>query len=263
MASPDDLIRQGDVASARAALIEEVRAKPDNRPARMFLSQVLLVLGEWDKAITHMKAIANLSPEAMTLFVAYERAISAEKVREQVFAGTTAPVALVPGEPWLEKLMRALAAEVKGDAEAAATLRAEAYDEAPETPGDADGKRFTFIADADARFGPCLEVVLDGRYGLVPFSAVASLTSQGAKDLRDFVFLPARLTLKSGQAGNVFLPVRYPGTQNDADNLVKLGRKTEFDGRGDLGNAGRGQRVWDLGGEDLAILDLRKLTFDA
>ena len=72
MPSPDELIRQGDVAGARAALIDEVRARPDDRRARMFLSQVLMVLGEWDKALTHMKAIANLSPEAMTLFTAYD-----------------------------------------------------------------------------------------------------------------------------------------------------------------------------------------------
>ena len=64
MASPDELIRQGDAVAARAALVEEVRARPDDRRARMFLSQVLMVLGEWDKALTHMKAIASLSPLA-------------------------------------------------------------------------------------------------------------------------------------------------------------------------------------------------------
>lgn len=262
MASPDDLIRQGDVAAARAALIDEVRAKPDDRRARMFLSQVLLVLGEWDKALTHMKAIAGLSPEALTLFTAYDRAVAAEKSREAVFAGKQAPVGLVPGEGWFDKLLAALASDATGEAAKAASLRTEAYDEAPETPGEADGKRFTFIADADARFGPALEVILDGRYGLIPFAAVSELTTDGAKDLRDFVWLPARLTLKSGRAGNCFLPARYPGSQGDSDNLIKLARQTAFDARGDLGNAGRGQRVWDAGDSEIAILELRKLVFD-
>src|SRR6186997_3377296 len=133
MASADDLIRLGDVSGARAALIEEVRAKPDDRKARMFLSQVLLVLGEWDKALTHMKAIANLSPEALTLYTAYDRLVTAEKSREAVFAAKSAPAGLVPspGE-WFDKLLGALAAELKGDATGAAGLRAAAYDEAPE-----------------------------------------------------------------------------------------------------------------------------------
>ena len=263
MPSPDELIKTGDVAGARAALIEEVRAKPDNRPARMFLSQVLLVLGEWDKALTHMKAIANLSPEAMTLFTAYDRAITAEKTREAVFAGKEAPASLVAATPWFDALLRALHAELKGDAVTAAELRAQAFDDAPETPGEADGTRFGFIADADARFGPAIEVIIDGRYGFVPFAEIVELTTEGATDLRDLVWLPARLTLKSGQAGNCFLPTRYPGAAHDADGQVKLARKTEWDNHGDLGNAGRGQHLYDADGAELALLALRRLKFDA
>ena len=63
----------------------------------MFLSQVLLVLGEWDKALTHMKALANLSPEALTLFTAYDRAITAEKQRDAVFASLGDALAAVQG----------------------------------------------------------------------------------------------------------------------------------------------------------------------
>lgn len=261
MASPDELIRQGDAVAARAALVEEVRARPDDRRARMFLSQVLMVLGEWDKALTHMKAIASLSPEAMTLFTAYDRAIAAEKQREAVFAGKAAPVPLVTAAPWFADLLGAIAAEAKGDAAAAASLRTAAFDGAPDTPGEADGTSFAFLADADARFGPALEVILDGRYGLVPFESVSELTCDGVTDLRDLVFLPARLTLKTGQAGNVFLPARYPGAAADPDQLIRLARKTEWDDHGDLGNAGRGQRVLDADGAEIALLSLRRLSF--
>jgi type VI secretion system protein ImpE len=263
MPSPDELIRAGDLAAARAALVDEVRARPDHRPARMFLSQVQLLLGEWDKALTHMKALAGLSPEALTLFTAYDRLVTAEKTRESVFAGQAAPVALEDGGPWFDALVSALAADIKGDAGAAASLREQAFNDAPDTPGDVDGHRFSFIADADARFGPSLEAMLDGRYGLIPFEAIASLESDGAKDLRDLVWLPARLTLKSGKAGHVFIPTRYPGAPSSPDPLVKLARKTEWTGRADLGNAGAGQRLLDAEGHEVALLDLRRLIFDA
>ena len=263
MASPDELIRAGDVAAARAALIEEVRARPDDRKARMFLSQVLLVLGEWDKALTHMKALANLSPEALTLFTAYDRAITAEKQREAVFAAKAAPEGLAPAGPWFQKLLQALAAETGGDVEAAAALRGEAFDEAPETSGDADGAAFDFIADADSRFGPALEAIVDGKYGLVPFEAIVDLSCDGARDLRDLVWMPARLTLKTGQSGHVFLPVRYPGAATDPDAAIKLARKTEWEDLGDIGNHGRGQRVFDAGDAEIALLELRRLTFGA
>lgn len=263
MASPDDLIRTGDVAAARAALIEEVRARPDDRKSRMFLSQLLLVLGEWDKALTHMKMLANLSPEALTLFTAYDRAITAEKQREAVFAGKAEPEALAPAGPWFQLLLQALAAETKGDVEAAARLRAEAFDLAPETRGDADGAAFEFIADADARFGPSLEAIVDGKYGLVPFEAIVELTCDGVRDLRDLVWMPARISLRTGQSGHVFLCARYPGAATDADSAIRLARKTEWEDRGELGNHGRGQRVFDAGETEIALLDLRRLTFAA
>lgn len=261
MASPDELIKAGDVAAARAALVEEVRARPDDRKSRMFLSQVLLVLGEWDKALTHMKTLANLSPEALTLFTAYDRAIAAEKTREAVFAGTATPEALAPGGPWFQLLLQAIAAETRGDAVAAATLRAEAFDQAPETKGQADGEAFDLITDADSRFGPSLEAIIDGKYGLVPFEAIVELTLDGVTDLRDLVWMPARMSLKTGQSGHVFLPVRYPGAAADPDTAIKLARKTEWEDGGDLGNRGRGQRVFDAGEREIAILELRRLTF--
>lgn len=263
MASADDHIRAGDVAAARAALVEEVRARPDDRKARMALSQLLLVLGEWDKALTHMKALANLSPEALTLFTAYDRAVAAEKQREAVFAGKAPPEGLAPGGPWFQLLLQALAAEAKGDAETAARLRAEAFDAAPETKGKADDLAFDFIADADSRFGPALEAIVEGKYGLIPFEAVVELSLDGVRDLRDLVWMPARITLKTGQSGHVFLPVRYPGAAADEDPAVRLARKTEWIDRGDLGNHGRGQRVFDAGEAEVAILELRRLTFDA
>ena len=263
MASPDDLIRAGDVAAARAALIEEVRARPDDRKARMFLSQLLLVLGEWDKALTHMKTLASLSPEALTLFTAYDRAVTAEKQREAVFAGKALPEALAPAGPWFQLLLQALAAETAGDVEAAARLRAEAFDQAPETKGEADGVPFDFIADADARFGPSLEAIVDGKYGLVPFEAIVELTCDGVRDLRDLVWMPARISLRTGQSGHVFLCARYPGAAADADAAIKLARKTEWEDSGELGNHGRGQRVLDAGDHEVALLELRRLTFAA
>jgi type VI secretion system protein ImpE len=262
MSAADEAIEAGDVAAARAALIDEVRAKPDDRAARMFLIQVQMVLGEWDKALTHIRTLANLSPEAMTFQAAYDRLIAAERQREAVFKGQARAEALAEGGPWFGQLIDALAADASGDAETATRLRAQAYDEAPETPGEADGHRFEFIADTDARLGPALEVIIDGRYGLVPFEAITLLESEGAKDLRDIVWLPVRLTLKSGRSGAVFIPTRYPGAGAEADGMLKLARRTEWDERGDLGNAGRGQRVLDAGGADIDLLTLRRLTFE-
>lgn len=263
MPGADEAIKAGDVAAARAALIEEVRARPEDRAARMFLIQVLMVLGEWDKALTHIRALANLSPEALTFQTAYDRLIAGERSREAVLRGEAAAEKLADGGPWFDKLIQGLAADARGDAAAATALRTEAFDGMPETPGEVDGARFRAFVDTDARFGPALEAIIDGRYGLVPFEAVSRLESAGAQNLRDLVWLPVQLTLKSGKSGAVFLPARYPGAQNESDGMLKLARRTEWTDRGDLGSAGRGQRVFDADGSDIDLLSLRRLVFDA
>jgi type VI secretion system protein ImpE len=160
-------------------------------------------------------------------------------------------------------LIDALDAEFKGDPGAAGALRQRAFEESPETPGTADGGAFTFITDADARFGPCLEAIIDGVYGLIPFEAVAAVQSAGPADLRDLVWQPAGLTLRSGRNGMAFLPARYPGAATDPDDLVKLARKTEWQTRPGLGPVGRGQRVFDADGRELALLSLRRIDFAA
>ncbi len=246
MPSADELIKAGDVAGARAALIEEVRAKPDDKAARIFLAQLLCVLGEWDKAQTHLRAAASAHPSAMMLSATLGQVILAEKAREDVFAGRAAPAALAGGDwPWMQALLAALAAETKGDLAAAGPSRAQAFEESPETPGHADGTRFDFLSDADARFGPCVEAIVDGRYGLVPFAAIAEIRTEGPKDLRDLVWLTVGLTFRTGASGMAFLPVRYPGAAADPDDLIKLARKTEWTPREGLGSLGRGQRVYD------------------
>jgi type VI secretion system protein ImpE len=264
MPDAGELIRKGDLGGARAALVEEVRANPGDMRPRMFLSQVLCVLGEWDKAEAHLRAMASAEAPAMMLQKTLSQVIAAERVREDVFAGRVAmPVLVDSPAPWVASLTAALEAEHKGDLAAAGAMRAQAFEDSPETPGTADGTAFTFITDADARFGPCLEAIIDGQYGLIPFEAVAALQSAGPADLRDLVWQPVGLTLRSGRNGMAFLPARYPGAAGDPDDLVRLARKTEWQNRPGLGPAGRGQRVFDADGTEIALLSLRRIDFAA
>ena len=81
-----------------------------------------------------------------------------------------------------------------------ARLRADALGAAPATAGSLDGTEFEWIADADSRLGPVLEVVINGRYGWAPFSELTQVTIEAPADLRDMVWAPAQLTLLNGGA---------------------------------------------------------------
>ena len=259
MSKADELLAAGDLEGARAALVETVRAAPADQSARLFLLQLMMVCGEWDKAAVQAKALTSLSPQAEMLSVLCNQLIAGERQREDAFAGRQPFKVLVPTSPWVDDLAAALTALAAGDIGQAEALRDSAFDAAPNTPGECDGRKFGWIADADPRFGPCLEVVIAGAWGLVPFEAIAAINSEGAKELRDLAWLPVQLELRSGQTAAAFLPTRYPGAASENATL-RLARGTDWR-EGPLGDVGAGQRLFSLSdGEDLPILELRRLT---
>jgi type VI secretion system protein ImpE len=261
MADADELLRAGDLDGARAALVETVKRAPNDQQGRMFLFQLMCVSGEWDKAAIQLRALAQVSAEAQMLAMAYGQAIEAEKLRAQVFAGTAQPALLVSSSAWAGDLVGALAALAQGRVADAEALRDQAFDAAPETPGELDGVAFDWVADGDSRFGPALEAIIAGQWGIVPFDAIERITSEGPRDLRDIVWYPVQLAFKSGQSVAALLPARYPGSETSADNAIRLARATDWVDQ-PWGQAGVGQHEWSLSdGSDVGLLSLRKLVF--
>ena len=260
MANADDLLRSGDLDGARAALVETVRSEPANVPARMFLFQLLAVAGEWDKARRQLATIAQMSGEAQMLAVAYGQAIDAEAVRANVFAGKVRANQHV-ASPWVDGVIDAIEHFASGRIAEGDAARDAAFDDAAETPGEIDGEKFDWIADADGRFGPCFEAIIAGKYGLQAFDQVEWINSSGAGDLRDIVWYPVQIGFKSGQSVAAMLPARYPGSEFSTSVPERLGRATSWVDQ-DWGQAGIGQHIWSLSTEtDLDLLSLRKLSF--
>ncbi len=262
MADADALLRQADVDGARAALVEAVRAAPGDQRLRMFLFQLLAISGEWDKARNQLQSLAQLSPEAQMLSVTYNQAIEAEKAREAVFSGAAEAQLLMGEGGWAEGVARALTKFARGEDAEGEALRDAAFDEAPEMPGTCDGRRFDWISDSDSRFGPTFEVILGGKYGLLPFDEIKSITSTGPEDLRDTIWYPVEMEFRNGHSAAAFLPARYPGTEKATSGLERLGRVTEWTER-DWGQQGSGQRLWTFSDDrDCGILEFRKIEFD-
>lgn len=259
MSSADERLASGDIDGARALLVDRVRSAPEDQAARLFLFQLMAVSGEWDKAASQLRALAQIAPDAQMLSVVYGQLLEAEKLRAAAFAGGGPVPVLVESSPWVRDWADDLALLLSGDVGAGLARRTELLDAAPDTPGQWNGESFGWIMDADARFGPTFEAIVNGNWGIIPFEAVQEITSEGPRDLRDLVWLPIGMTLRSGQGAAGFLPVRYPGTEIDADAAVKLSRMTNWVG-GDGGDTGLGQRllITDSGAE-MDILSLRRL----
>jgi type VI secretion system protein ImpE len=261
--TPEEHLKSGDPDAALAALQILVRAKPADVKLRIFLFQLLCVLGDWNRAIRQLKVCGELDPGALQMAQAYREAIICEVYREKVFAGDKAP--LVFGEPqeWLAWLIEAQKMLAQGDAAAAAELRAKAFDAAPATTGDLDGVPFEWIADADMRFGPVLEAVVNGRYFWLPFAQISSITFDPPTDLRDAVWTAANIRLANEGSVVALVPTRYPGTGQTGTPAEKLARATSWADVGAETFVGTGQRLLSTDAGDVALLDARLIKFDA
>ena len=256
-----DLLKAGDLSGALASLQDSVRANPDDAKLRTFLFQLLCVMGDWKRAVTQLKLCAQLDAAALPMAQTYREAIICEVFREKVFAGEKD--ALIFGEPqdWVALLAQSLKALTQGKADKAAELRDQAFEKAPTTSGTLDEQDFEWIADADMRLGPVLEIIINGKYFWMPFNVLASLRIEPPQDLRDTVWTAANLTLLNGGELVGLIPTRYAGTAERGNDAMKLSRVTEWE---DLGNdtfAGLGQRLLTTDQAEVSLMDTRNFQF--
>lgn len=256
----EELLKSGDPDAALKALQGAVRSDAANANLRIFLFQLLCVLGDWNRAIAQLKVSAELDPEATPMAQTYREAIICEVYREKVFAGEKEP--LIFGEPqeWTAMMVDALKAQAAGQPQYAAEARARAFDAAPAVAGQIDGQDFEWIADADMRLGPLLEIIVNGRYFWMPFSALRHATFDPPADLRDAVWTPANLTLANGGDIVALIPTRYVGTTVSGSAAAKLALATDWADLGHDAFVGTGQRLLTTDQGDHALMDIRALT---
>jgi protein involved in temperature-dependent protein secretion len=78
----------------------------------------------------------------------------------------------------------------------------------------------------------------------------------------DLLWTSARVTTTGGFTMHCHLPVRYPGTHRHEDDGVKLGRVTDWTAVTGSYLRGAGQHVFEAGGRETALLEIREATFD-
>lgn len=257
----DAALAAGDLAASRAHLVEAIRNQPGEPGLRSFLFQLSCVLGDWTRADRQLDMLGQLQPDALDMVADYRAAIAAEAVRAAVMAGTIPPDIFGDPKPWAQDLAEALRLEARGEPTAAADLRSRALDAAPAVPGTLDGTGFAWLADADTRFGPVLEVVMNGAYRWLALSDLTGLELTAPSDLRDVVWSVGIATFAEGAQWPVLIPARYPGTEASGDPALMLGRRTEWRALGAEGHAaGLGQRLLAHEAGDVGLLDLRSLT---
>ena len=257
---PHKHLRNGEVTAALDAVQDQVRAEPSESSHRVFLFQLLCVLGQWDRALTQLNVAGEMDAATLGMVQVYREALANEALRVEVFAGHKTPLIFGDPEQWVALLLEALKLSASGEIAKSEELRAAALETAPATAGKLNGQEFAWIADADSRIGPNLEAIINGRYFWVPFHHIAEIRIEEPEDLRDLVWVPAELRWQNEGEAVALIPTRYPGSESSGDPQIQLARRTEWQDQGENLYAGLGQRTFVTDQEECSLLEVRNIT---
>lgn len=258
----EEKLRAGHLDEALTELQNQVRKHPADAKHRIFLFQLLAVMGQWDRALNQLNVAGDLDAGALAMVQTYREALHCEALRAQVFAGDRSPLLFGDPQPWVALLLEALRLTAQGQPAQAQALREQAFEAAPATSGRIDGQDFQWIADADSRLGPILEAIINGRYYWIPFQHILTIQIEEPTDLRDLVWMPAYFTWANGGQTVGLIPTRYPGSEASPDPQVRLARKTEWIEQGPGLYAGFGQRMLATDANEYPLMDIRATSLN-
>ncbi len=257
-----DLIRAGKLEEARKQIVDEVRLAPADLAKRSLLFQILSFTGEWDKARRHLDAIAAQDSKAETGAQIYKNFLQAEEERSRVQTLKHRPSFLPEAPPYAEAYFAALDKLAAGEIDKAQQLFDLVDSERPAISGTLNGEPFTGFRDTDAFLSAFLEVMVHERYVWTPFESIRELSISRPSSLFDLLWIPARITAWSGLTMNCRLPVLYPESFKHGEDLVRLGRMTDWESLGGSFYRARGQHVFQIGEQETAILEIQEVLFE-
>jgi type VI secretion system protein ImpE len=225
------LFQAGRLDDAIAALSTELRSNPTDTQRRTFLFELLCFAGNFDRAEKQLDILSQGSKESAMGTLLYQSALHGERTRQAMFADSTLPLA--------------------SSAPVAVS-------------GTLNGKPFSSIEDGDPRVGARLELFAAGQYTLIPLAHVESVRIQPPRRLRDLLWAPALVrtapSFKGVELGEVMVPVMAPGSWQDEEDAIRLGRSTAWIALEDGREAPIGQRVLRIDGEEVPLLEVRDLV---
>lgn len=263
MATAKELFRSGELAAAITQLISEVKARPTDTSARIFLFELLCFAGELDRAERQLDVIATQGAQTELGVLAYRNCLKAERERRKLWAEGGEPHFMADPPAYVDLHLGAIHQAREGKFAEARALLDQAEEQRPAMPGNADGADFYDLRDADDFVAPVLEVSIKDQYAWIPFEQVRRLQIGKPEQLRDLLFTPVRIELVDGTQGQFFMLALYASTYETANEQVKLGRATQWSAYSDDLAGGTGARLWMIGDDDKLIFDVESVELHA
>jgi type VI secretion system protein ImpE len=182
-----ELLDQGRLSDALAQQTLEVRARPADVPARIFLFELLCFSGDFGRAEKHLEVVGHQSAEMLVGVEIYLQALAAEKARRVVFAEDKLPSFLTAPPDYATFHLEALKLQRDGEPAKARILLEKALTLRPALRGEADGHLFDDFEDWDPFLGPFLELIINDKYAWLPFEQIRRIEIAKPRQLRDLI----------------------------------------------------------------------------
>ena len=256
----NSLYSSGKLAEAVTAAISDVKGKPADVGARLFLAELLCFQGDWERAEKQLDAAAKQSQDDGFFALLIRQLIRGEILREQVFTEGRPPQ-LVGELPPDAKLQLEICTELRNHQSTAELVEAAQEARLP-IAGKCNDQAFDDIRDLDDRMAGILEVITaTGKYYWVPWKSVRTLEISKPERPVDLIWRKASIDVENGPEGDVFIPVRYPCPNAEGwDDQLRLGRATTWAGEGTGAVIGLGQKMILVGDETKSSLEIDTLA---
>ncbi len=254
-----ELLQAGKLQEAIDAQLKAVKAHPADHGKRFFLFELLAFAGDLDRARRQIDAVQLEDPERDTVVLAYRKLLDAEQTRRRLFSEGLQPQFLIAPPEHVKLRLEAVNRLREQRFAEAAEILTKASEATPPLVGMLNNKPFTSLRDCDDLFAGVLEVMAQGNYFWLPLEQVNTLALNAPKFPRDLLWMPARVEIREGPSGDVFLPTLYPGSYAHADDQVKLGRMTDWKSHEGGPVLGIGLRMFLVDDEAMSLPEWREL----
>jgi type VI secretion system protein ImpE len=262
MPTAKEMFDAGNLKGAIEEVTREVKSSPTDMRKRIFLFELLCFTGEFDRAERQLDVIGQQSVNAEIGVLVYRNNLKAERDRRSLFSDGAQPHYLNEPPAYVDLCHEAINCLREGNVEKARQLLDQAEEDRPTLSGKVNGQPFLDFRDYNDLVGPVLEVIVQDHYTWLPFEQIRRIEITAPKQLRDLMWAPARIEAADGTIGEVYIPALYSGSSEHADDLVKLGRMTDWKNISENLFSGYGLRLFLVDGEDIAMFEARNIEFD-
>ncbi len=258
--TPTELYKTGKLTEAVAAALEQVRNAPTDRGKRLFLAELCCFSGDLERADKQLDVLFTPDAPDVIQLTLFRQLIRGELARREVFTHGRVPEFLALPSDALKMRLEALIRLRENKTAEAAELLAKAEEARPVVSGTCDGTAFDDWRDLDDLTAPVLETITaNGNYYWVPLETIELLEFHKPERARDLYWRPARLIVRDGPDGVVYVPALYHGSHTAADDAVKLGRGTTWLGGETEPYRGQGLREFLVGDSSRTVLEIEKV----